>query len=136
MGRGRFWALELDGEEEEVWEEAEEEAGIPAQEEGGSSGGGPTDAISLGSFIQRAEDLGGSLRLGRRAAFAPGGRRSRFGPAPPCRFHRLGDTGGFRRGGRSELGAERVGSPMVPTSPEVRGTRGEGSPGSAPVAAA
>jgi hypothetical protein len=81
----------------------EQDTGVPSPEELGGrelpdDGDGPTVKISLGSFIQRAEELGGSLRLGRRSAFAPGGRGSRFQVlAGAPRFQRLGDPARGRR---------------------------------------
>jgi hypothetical protein len=51
MCRGRFWALDPDGDDGEEREEFGAEEGDSELEEPGSPAGGPTDSISLGSYI-------------------------------------------------------------------------------------
>ncbi|KAK1646698.1 hypothetical protein QYE76_064503 [Lolium multiflorum] len=106
---GRFWA----GAGEDAGEESSEEGRSdlecsPAeQEDVGTEGASrPSGAMSLGGFIARAEELGGSLRHRRRTAFAPGGRSSRFWACSAPRFNCLGDGGGHR-GGRERGGGRR-----------------------------
>nr|XP_020171650.1 uncharacterized protein LOC109757233 [Aegilops tauschii subsp. strangulata] len=75
----RFWVLadEVSDGEEEV--EACDEAG---------SGAGGRAACSIGDFVSRAEELGGSFKAGCRRAFAPGGHGPRWAALPggrvPC----------------------------------------------------
>jgi hypothetical protein len=89
---GRFWSSPEEQDDGGTPEEADGKE-LSSDGDGERPCGGPTVKISLGSFIQRAEELGGSLRLGRRSAFAPGGRGSRFQAlAGAPRFHRLGDS--------------------------------------------
>ena len=64
----RFWALAEDDSDSD--EEAELGDAVAL-----GAGGRPTS--SLGDFVARAEELGGSLKAGRRRAFAPGGRGPR-----------------------------------------------------------
>ncbi|XP_037451145.1 uncharacterized protein LOC119321663 [Triticum dicoccoides] len=66
-GGSRFWALAEVSESEDS--EAEDGEG------GARRGGGALP--SVGDFVARAEELGCSLRAGRRRAFAPGGRGAR-----------------------------------------------------------
>ncbi|KAK1686642.1 hypothetical protein QYE76_047490 [Lolium multiflorum] len=68
---GRFWALTPDVDDAEATSEPSEE-GSPVRAPGRGAG------TPFGVFLRAAEELGGSLRSGRRAAFAPGGRGSRF----------------------------------------------------------
>jgi hypothetical protein len=129
---GRFWAL--CGEEDEACSSEDERpdlAGGSAERElEGTeewSPRRPREAVRLGGFIERAEELGGSLRHRRRTAFAPGGRASRFQASSAPRFTRLGDGGachGGRRGGgrRGALG----------TSGDRGGTAGSGRPPPSP----
>ncbi|KAK1696065.1 hypothetical protein QYE76_012762 [Lolium multiflorum] len=110
--QGRFWVLA--GEEEETAESVssvEEPGDLGEDAAAGSPPRRPAASISLDGFIQRAEELGGSLRHGRRRAFAPGGRSSRFPHTTTPRFRRLGDVGdrGLRR--RSSTPVRR-GSPV------------------------
>jgi hypothetical protein len=80
---GRFWVLASDS-------EAEGEEACSDPEEGPE----PSDAefrrrprpATLASFISLAEGQGGTLRLGRRRAFAPGGKGSRFSGGLAPRF--------------------------------------------------
>nr|XP_051212452.1 uncharacterized protein LOC127330203 [Lolium perenne] len=105
--RGKFWALEElgDGELGAPQSESEEEVAEHGQGEEPSRPVAPT----LGGFICRAEELVGSLRHRRRAAFAPGGKGSIFGGRGPPRFQRLGDAAGMAAGGMSGRAA-RTGS--------------------------
>jgi hypothetical protein len=75
MLRGKFWVDASEREEVDEGEATEEERGS------GESGSPrrPLERPTLEGFISRAAKLGGSLRLLRRSAFAPGGRGSRFG---------------------------------------------------------
>ncbi|XP_071678493.1 uncharacterized protein [Lolium perenne] len=68
---GRFWVLTPDVDDAEATSEPSEE-GSPVRAPGRGAG------TPFGVFLRAAEELGGSLRSGRRAAFAPGGRGSRF----------------------------------------------------------
>jgi hypothetical protein len=104
MCRGRFWALAELEEEPEAGDEDTSD-GVPVGVLNGaiqrSPVPSPSRSISQGDFISRAEELGGSFRHGKRAAFAPGGRGSRFqGGSPAARFSRLGDDGWVVRGRR------------------------------------
>jgi hypothetical protein len=124
---GRFWAPPLDlgaddpGRVESGGDESPDEA------DRGEGRDRPDGKIPLGNFIQRAEELGGSLRFGRRSAFAPGGRGSRFSSAAaPPRFPRLGDAAGWRnprkagRLGRRSCSPRREGPlPTLPHSPAL-----------------
>jgi hypothetical protein len=98
MCRGRFWALseledggggEVESEEESAGDRRDEATACSPDSDSGCVPGRAT----LRGFISRAEELGGSLRLGRRSAFAPGGRGSRFNAGGSSRFPRLGDAG-------------------------------------------
>jgi hypothetical protein len=73
--------------EEGEGDAGEGDAGSGSEES--SSPRRPTQSISLVGFIRRVEEMGGELRHGRRAAFTPGGKGSRFcaGAAAP-RFGR------------------------------------------------
>jgi hypothetical protein len=95
MCRGRFWALaELEEEPEAEVEDTSDGDPVLDGEIQRSTVPPPSRSISLGDFISRAEELGGSFCHGKRAAFAPGGRGSRFqGGSPAARFSRLGDDG-------------------------------------------
>ena len=76
LSGSRFWALvgcDSDDDDDEV--RSEVSAG------GGGGSPRPRAGCSVGDFVARAEDLGGSLMAGRRRAFAPGGRGGR-GLAP------------------------------------------------------
>ncbi|KAK1666621.1 hypothetical protein QYE76_054780 [Lolium multiflorum] len=94
--RGKFWVLADPSDDEE-----ETAAGAPVlqsseEEEQGraSPRRRPSPAATLEDYIQRAEELGGSLRhRRRRRAFAPGGRPARPVAAAAARFWRLGDAG-------------------------------------------
>jgi hypothetical protein len=102
MCRGRFWALaELEEEPEAVVEDTSDGDPVLDGEIQRSAAPPPSRSISLGDFISRAEELGGSFRHGKRAAFAPGSRGSRFQGGPPAaRFSRLGDDGWVVHGRR------------------------------------
>jgi hypothetical protein len=93
--QGRFWTSFSDLESED---EADMSDGSSGEEVSGLSSPPPTPSAraTLGSFITRAAELGGSLRHRRRAAFAPGGKGSLFRGAG--RFWRLGDASGRRLG--------------------------------------
>ncbi|KAM0896076.1 hypothetical protein ACQ4PT_023407 [Festuca glaucescens] len=91
-GWGKFWVADPAGcrgdedavrslEDDRTWEVLSAE-GSPSR---------PAPLATLDGFIARAEELGGSLRHGRRTAFAPGGKGSRFRRDPPPRFRRLGN---------------------------------------------
>ncbi|KAK1679257.1 hypothetical protein QYE76_040105 [Lolium multiflorum] len=130
---GRFWALcgEEDGTCSSEGEGSDLTAGSAARELAGSEEWPPRRqraVVRLGDFIERAEELGGSLRHRRRTAFAPGGRASRFRASSAPRFTRLGDDGarhgGWRGGGRrgasvaAGLWGGSAGSDWPPPSPE------------------
>jgi hypothetical protein len=112
MCRGRFWALaqlveDWDSEDGEV--SVDEEGAGGSNLELGSSQRRPP-AATLDGIVQHAEELGGSLRHRICSAFTPGGRGSRFGSSPACRFARLGDAREPRRrdGGRSRSKAAHL----------------------------
>nr|XP_051213129.1 uncharacterized protein LOC127331091 [Lolium perenne] len=121
--RGKLWALaELgDGDLDERGLGASEtrsadEDAAQVQEEDSSLPEAPT----LGGFICRAEELGGSLRR-RRTAFAPGGKGSGFGGGKgPARFRRLGDGAGVAAGGAAGRAA-RAGSAPPETGVSTAG---------------
>jgi hypothetical protein len=104
--RGRFWVLE-EAEGDDSPESGPEEVVSSDVEVGCEQNNQPT-VLRLDGFVQRAEELGGALKLGRRTAFAPGGRGSWVRPRAAPRFRRLGDSGGprARRAGARE-GAAR-----------------------------
>ncbi|KAK1698173.1 hypothetical protein QYE76_014870 [Lolium multiflorum] len=135
--RGRFWALEeVDG---------AASPGSDAEEAESSDAGalsspksGPSE-LRLDGFVQRAEELGGALKAGRRTAFAPGGRGSWVRPRAVPRFRRLGDLGGRRsRSAGALVGAASspVSAPAGEKSVAVRAGASsperQGSPASAP----
>ncbi|KAK1695863.1 hypothetical protein QYE76_012560 [Lolium multiflorum] len=110
---GRFWVLASDSEAE-----GDEACSDPGE------GLEPSDAefrrrprpATLASFISLAEERGGTLRHGRRRAFAPGGKGSRFSGGLAPRFRRLGDAGGSgRREGGARIPPQR-GPPRIPPS--------------------
>ncbi|KAK1677133.1 hypothetical protein QYE76_037981 [Lolium multiflorum] len=131
--RGRFWACsgEDDGEGSSEEERPDLAGGAQREIEGteGASSRRPREAVSWGGFIERAEELGGSLRHRRRTAFAPGRKTSRFRAGSAPRFTRLGD-GYARRGGR-ERGGGRRGARGMGTA--GGGTAGSGRPPPSPV---
>jgi hypothetical protein len=107
---GKFWAAvdllpELDVSDGES-RSSEGEGGSEVTDSGELLAGGPPARATLGGFIDRAEELGGSLRMRRRTAFAPGGRGSRFQGGSSPRFVRLGD-GLQARGQGRRWGASR-----------------------------
>lgn len=70
-GGSRFWALARDNSDDEE---------VGQVSSGGSEGEGLTRAqqpCSLGDFVARAEELGGSFQAGCHRRFAPGGRGAR-----------------------------------------------------------
>jgi hypothetical protein len=94
---GRFWVLceveDDDGKEEEAVASEVSDGG--ERDSGESSADSPRPSLSrvtLGDFISRAEELGGSLSSRRRAAFAPGGKGSRFLARSAPRFSQSGDS--------------------------------------------
>ncbi|XP_051181982.2 uncharacterized protein [Lolium perenne] len=81
MGRsfGRFWVLSEVGDEDDGVGQNLEDLEVGSGDSSSSEGRrGTTTPVTLAGFIQRAEELGGSLRHRRRRAFAPGGKGSRF----------------------------------------------------------
>ncbi|KAK1683243.1 hypothetical protein QYE76_044091 [Lolium multiflorum] len=124
---GRFWVL--CGEDEEACsseDERPDSVGSSSERElegtEGWSPRRPREAVSLRGFIERAEELGGSLRHRRRTTFAPGGRASRFQASSAPRFTRLGDDGA-RNGGRERGGGR---GRALGTSGDRGGTAGSG----------
>jgi hypothetical protein len=84
--QGKFWVLSGS----DVYEGAAVSASDDSEEEGEDS---DLEALrrrrpaasTLGGFILRAHELGGSLQAARRSSFAPGGKGSRFrGSVPPA----------------------------------------------------
>jgi hypothetical protein len=120
MCRGRFWALVSIEEGGGLSGDSEEEGdcvgGSSALE---SDSGRPTPSVSLVGFISRMVGLGGALHHGRRDAFAPEGKGTRFRSTAPSRFRRLGDSTRVGSRGR-ENSAPREGA-SVPSSPPVPG---------------
>jgi hypothetical protein len=101
---GKFWAavdllpeLEVGADEERS---SDGEGDSVVSDAGEPPAGVPPARATLGGFIDRAEELGGSLRMSRRSAFAPGGRESRFQGGSSPRFVRLGDGSQARGQGR------------------------------------
>jgi hypothetical protein len=138
---GRFWVLHSCGEEEEealsgALDGERQDSGESVSSESSRAMPSP---VTLDSFISRVEELGGSLRSRRCAAFAPGGKGSRFsGPAP--QFARLGDRsgsfGGASRRSSPGIGGVACQRPAAPrasagaavrASPEAVGDPGGGS---------
>jgi hypothetical protein len=101
----------------------------------------PSSSVTLGGFIARAEELGGSLRHRRRAVIAPGEKGAGFSRAVP-RFTRLGDAGWQaasstrqKRAGSapSGWGSSSFSTPVVQTAaPQVAREAAAGEDGSNP----
>jgi hypothetical protein len=130
MCRGRFWALsELEdnggGDEEAAEESAGGDGDAAAALSPDSDSSGLPGKATLGGFISRAEELGGSLWHGRRSAFAPRGRGSRLNAGGGSRFPRLGDAG-WRQPGRARACSSPI--PSRPLPMETLPGRGGGSP--------
>jgi hypothetical protein len=127
---GRFWVLRDEMDEESATSEVSDGEGGDAGESPAGSPRASPSQVTLGDFISRAEELGGSLSSRRRAAFAPGGKGSRFSAASAPRFRRLGESpgssGGQRRGGDWVSAGERRSAGAVASSPSPAAVSGEG----------
>ena len=105
----RFWALAEDDSDSD--EEAELGDAV-------ALGAGGRPASSLGDFVARAEELGGSLKAGRRRAFAPGGP---WLAAGRCGCAQSGSLGVAPQGSRQPCCARRGAAPAARGRPAVPG---------------
>ncbi|KAK1647690.1 hypothetical protein QYE76_065495 [Lolium multiflorum] len=131
---GRFWAGVGEEDREDSPEEGRSDldASPARQEDAGTEGTSrPREAMSLGGYIARAEELGGSLRHRRRTAFAPGGKVSRFRAGSAPRFTRLGDDEA-RRGERQRGGGRRGAAGVRPAWDGTAGSGGQPPPPESP----